>query len=90
MRKIVCGYFGTIYDAEILKSGKMSDKNRRVITDECINAVTEHLHTAMETKKSNKAGYMWPKKDGNGNYVLMLFDDTKYKIVPISEEINKE
>lgn len=106
MRKIVCGCFDNIYkkigkktpsfregrvqDAEILKSGKMSDKNRRIVTDECIKAVTEHLHTTMTQDNSSKAGYMWQKKDGIGNYVLTLFDDTKYKIVSISEEANKE
>ena len=90
MRKIVCGCFGNIYDAEILKSGKMSDKNRRIVTDECIKAITEHLHTIMTQDNSSKAGYMWQKKDGVGNYVLTLFDDTKYKIVPMNYSSAKD
>lgn len=65
MRKIVCGCFGTIYDAEILKSGKMSDKNRRNVTNECVEAVAEHLHEIMGTDKSYKAGYEWSKKRWN-------------------------
>lgn len=42
MKKVVCGCFGTIYYATILKDGRMS-KDRIDITDDAINAVVDHI-----------------------------------------------
>ena len=43
MKKLVCGCFGTIYYATILKNGIMSDTNRVDVTDDAVNAVMTHL-----------------------------------------------
>lgn len=90
MRKIVCGGFGNIYDAEILKSGKMSSRNIREVTEECIDAVVEHLQCLSVIKNKDIVSYRYPKIKGDGNYNLVVYDDTKYKIVPICEKINEE
>ena len=86
MRKIVCGYFGNIYDAEILKSGKMSSKNRREVTKECIDAVAEHLQCLALIENTDIVSYRYPKGEGDGYYNLVVFDDTKYKLVKVCEE----
>ena len=81
MKRIVCGIFGTIYDASILKDGKMSLSGRRECTDECINAVCEHLFGLEGYQKYKNSGYEWDKKDGNGHITLRLYDDTEYELV---------
>lgn len=43
MKKIVCGCFGNIYYATILKDGLMSDVNRVDVTDDAIDAVFQHI-----------------------------------------------
>lgn len=80
MRKIVCGCFGTIYDADILKSGIMGS-HRRECTDECLNAVVDHVMTMEQYQKHGRGGYMWDKSDGSGHIVLRVYDDTKYELV---------
>lgn len=42
-KKLVCGYFGTIYDAVMSKKPGVMTRNRVDRTDECINAVAEHM-----------------------------------------------
>ena len=90
VKKIVCdSKSGKIYDAEIVAPGKMDYTWTRVATNECINAVAEHL--LYEMKKYNgfgAAGYEWPKAEGEGHYRLVLFDDTKYRLQEIEEENN--
>lgn len=81
MKKIVCGCFGTIYYAEILKNGLMSDRNRVDVTDDAINAVIQHIMTTTEYKKNNGfAGYDYNKKDG-GLIEIAVFDKDKYRLV---------
>ena len=90
VKKIVCdSKSGKIYDAEIVAPGKMDYRWTRVATDECINAVAEHM--LYEMKKYNgfgAAGYEWPKAEGKGHYRLVLFDDIKYRLQEIEEENN--
>lgn len=43
MKKIVCGIFGTIYYATILKDGVMSDRGRVDVTEDAVQAVTQHI-----------------------------------------------
>lgn len=86
MKKIVCGCFGTIYYAEILKNGLMSDRNRVDVTDDAINAVIQHIMTMTEYKKNNGfAGYDYNKKDG-GLIEIAVFDKDKYRLVKKSGE----
>ena len=42
-KKLVCGNFGTIFDAVLSKTPGMMTGNRTDRTDECINAVAEHM-----------------------------------------------
>ena len=80
MKKIVCGCFGNIYYATILKDGLMSDRGRIEVTDDAINAVIDHL-AAMDTyEKNNVSGYDIPKKSG-GELRLRLYDADKYELV---------
>lgn len=52
MKKLVCGCFGTIYYATILKSGIMG--NQRVdVTKDAINAVAEHMMQEAKLNKDN-------------------------------------
>ena len=43
MKKLVCGCFGNIYYATILKNGIMSDKDRVEVTDDALTSVLYHL-----------------------------------------------
>ena len=42
-KKLVCGCFGTIYDAVLSKNPGIMTGNRVDRTNECINAVAEHM-----------------------------------------------
>lgn len=87
MKKLVCGCFGNIYYATILKEGLMSDRGRVEMTDDAINAVIDHLACMFEFKEKGASGYDITSKDGNG-IKLRLFDASKYKLVPIQEVEN--
>ena len=81
MKKLVCGCFGTIYYAEILKNGTMSSTNRTECTDDAIRAVMEHIMAMPEyDKQNNFAGYVYSKKDGNGKVTICVFDEN-HKVV---------
>ena len=81
MKKLVCGCFGTIYYAEILKNGLMSDRNRVDVTDDAINAVIQHIMSMKEYKENDGfAGYDYKKTDG-GFLEIAVFDKDKYKLV---------
>jgi len=80
MKKLVCGCFGNIYYATILKDGLMSDRGRVDVTDDAINAVIDHLHSMELYEKEGHSGYDIPKKDG-GEIRLRLYDADKYKLV---------
>lgn len=85
MKKLVCGCFGTIYYATILKNGIMSDTNRVDVTDDAVNAVMTHLLVKEEYCKDKLAGYKAKLKDGS-EVQLCLFDRSKYKIVAKEDE----
>ena len=79
MKKVVCGTFGNIYYTTILKDGLMSN-DRKEITNDCIDAVIEHIATVTNYDKEGCGGYdIKSKKDGN-KVKLMLFDDDKYEL----------
>ena len=61
-KKLVCGIFGTIYDAVMSKTpGKMTG-NRIDRTDECIEAVASHMKCKADTNKDTPGfwQYEWP------------------------------
>ena len=60
MKKIVCGCFGNIYYATILKDGLMSDVNRVDVTDDAIDAVFQHIVSMDKFNKEGFAGYIIP------------------------------
>lgn len=80
MKKLVCGCFGNIYYATILKDGLMSDRGRVEVTDDAINAVIDHLAAMDAYEKNSVSGYDIPKKDG-GEIRLRLYDAEKYELV---------
>lgn len=79
MKKIVCGCFGNIYYATILKSGLMSDVNRVDVTDDAIDAVFQHIISMDKFDIEGFAGYNIPKKTG-GDVCLCVFDKDKYEL----------
>ena len=76
MKKLVCGCFGTIYYAEILKNGMMSSKNRTDCTEDAIRAVMDHIMTLPGYDEQHFAGYEFGKKDGNGKVTICVFDES--------------
>ena len=80
MKKIVCGCFGTIYYAQILKNGLMSSSNRENVTDDALMAVLQHIMCMDEyTERDGFSGYEY-KICGN-NVNLVAYDKSKYKLV---------
>ena len=80
MKRIVCGCFGTIYYAQILKNGLMSDSNRIDVTDDALRAVLDHIITMDEYKERDGfSGYEY--RVGGNNVNLVAYDNTKYKLV---------
>ena len=82
MKKLVCGCFGNIYYAKILNNGYMSDKSRVDVTDDAIDAVTQHLMiVGAETWRENGfAGYDMTTRDDK-QITLCVYDKSKYKLV---------
>ena len=78
-RKIVCGSHGTIYWANILDSGKMSESKRVDVTDDAISAVTEHIMKMPEFVESGAAGYAFDLNAG-GSVKIMAFDADKFEL----------
>ena len=81
MKRIVCGCFGTIYYAKILKNGLMSDVDRVDVTDDAITAVINHIMSMKEYKENGGfSGYDYNKSDG-GQIEIAVFDKNKYRLV---------
>lgn len=81
MKKLVCGCFGTIYYAQILKNGMMSGSNREDVTDDALTAVIDHIMSMKEYKDNNGfSGYEYGKKDG-GKITLCVYDNANYALV---------
>ena len=78
MKKVVCGCFGTIYYATILKNGLMSD-NRVDITDDAIFAVLQHLTCEKGYEENGFYGYEF--KNNGVPINLIAYDRNKYKLV---------
>ena len=84
MKKIVCGCFGTIYYAQILKNGLMSDSNREDVTDDALIAVLEHIMCMDEYRERDGfSGYEY--KIGGKHVNLVAYDKSKYRLVKIDE-----
>lgn len=82
LKKIVCGCFGTIYYAQILKNGLMSDSNRENVTDDALLAVLQHIMSMNEYKERDGfSGYEY--KIGGSHVNLVAYDKSKYKLVKI-------
>lgn len=79
MKKLVCGCFGNIYYATILKNGIMSDRDRVEITDDAVNAVLQHIISMDKYDEEGFAGYNISKKSG-GEVCLCVFDKDKYEL----------
>ena len=79
-KRIVCGCFGTIYYAKLLKGGRMSDAGREDVTHDAIVAVADHILQMKEYKENGGfAGYNFTKKDGR-KITLALYDNDKFEI----------
>lgn len=80
MKKIVCGCFGTIYYAQILKNGLMSDSNRENVTDDALLAVLQHIMSMKEYQdRDGFSGYEY--NVGGRNINLVAYDKSKYELV---------
>lgn len=82
MKKIACVEPGTIVQGTLLKSGEISKKDRKDITQECVIATMQHLSCFEAFLKDGVAGYAWDKIDDNGKIQLVLFDTSEYTLVP--------
>ena len=81
MKKLVCGNFGTIYYAQILKNGLMSSNNRVNVTDDALKAVADHIMFMSEYKENDGfSGYKYGKV-GGGSIQLIVYDTDKYVLV---------
>lgn len=79
MKKLVCGIFGTIYYAQILKNGLMSDSNRKDVTDDALVSVLHHLKAQTGYMHDGWFGYSYGPEDAKVN--LVAYDTNKYKLV---------
>lgn len=75
---ILCGIFGNIYIARILKNNVMADDKINA-TDEAVNAVANHLQSKKEFNDRGWAGYSF--KVGDTKAKLVFFDADKYELV---------
>lgn len=85
MKKLVCGVFGTIYYASILKNGLMSDTNRVDVTDDAIQAVLMHLMAQTEYHKDGHFGYQYGLASGEKACVI-AYDPKRYVLAERKEE----
>lgn len=85
MKKLVCGAFGTIYYAQILKNGLMSDTNRVNVTDDAISAVFVHLMSSTEYHKEGYFGYEYCLANDE-KVCMMAYDPERYVLVERKEE----
>ena len=80
MKKLVCGIFGTIYYATILKNGLMSDTNRVDVTDDAKQVVMLHLASQNSYKEDGLIQYEYTNNKGE-KFRLCGYDPTKYEVV---------
>ena len=80
LKKIVCGCFGTIYYAQVLKNGLMPDSNRENVTDDALLAVLQHIMSMKEyEERDGFSGYEY--KIGDRCINLVAYDKSKYKLI---------
>ena len=89
-RRVVCGCFGTIYYAKILKNGMMSDVNRVDVTDDALTAVADHIIQMREYEENDGySGYNYHTK-GNKSVNLVVYDEDKYQLVKKINEVSDD
>ena len=81
MKKLVCGCFGNIYYATILKDGIMSDKDRVEVTDDALTSVLYHLTDTQGYRDKGFGGYEYLNKNKTKWTTLCAFDSDKYVVV---------
>lgn len=80
MKRVVCGCFGTIYYAQILKNGFMSGNDRKDVTDDALVAVLNHIMSMNEYQdRDGFSGYEY--NVGGRNINLVAYDKSKYELV---------
>lgn len=84
MKKLVCGIFGTIYYAQILKNGLMSDTNRVDVTDDAKQAVLMHLMSQTEYNKEGHFGYQYELVTGE-KVCMIAYDPKRYVLAERKE-----
>ena len=83
MKKIVCVEPGTIVEGTLLKSGDVSQKDRKDVTKDCVIAVMQHLSCFEAFSSEGAAGYAWNKIGSDkGKIQLALFDTDKFTLMP--------
>ncbi len=91
MKKIACVEPGIIVHGTLLKNGDISEKDRRDVTQECIIAMMQHLSCFEAFSVDGVSGYEWSKSnDDNSKVQLVLFDTSKYMLVPNRSGIDEE
>lgn len=81
MKTIACVPPGTIVEGTVLKSGNISEKDRKDVTKECIIATMQHVSCIKQFQEDGAAGYAWDK-EGGGKVQLILYDTDKYTLMP--------
>lgn len=89
VKTIACVPPGTIVEGTALKSGKISEKDRKDVTKECIIAMMQHISCIKQFQEEGVAGYAWDK-EGGGKVQLILYDTDKYTLVPNETENDEE
>lgn len=87
MKKIVCNMEGKICEFEVSEAGGLTGETIRDVTEECIYAMYAHLHYQMIKNKSGGYGYTFPKNKGEGNWRMVIYDDSVFEL---KERENKE
>ena len=81
MKQLVCNVLGEIYYAAVKKDGKMSEKDRVLLTQDVLNCSVIHMMMMDEYKKNDGfAGYSYGLTDG-GKATLAVYDESKYMVI---------
>lgn len=80
-KEIKCEKDGKIYYGTVLKSGKLSDKDKVEITDDAISAVLMHLISMDDFDQYGYAGYSIPSStDKEKSISLVIFPNDMYEL----------
>ena len=80
MKTIACVDPGIIVQGTLLKSGKISEKDRKDVTNDCVVATMQHISCMKDFVEIGAAGYEWTKKDTGSKIQLLLIDNDKYTV----------